>query len=159
AIEGYNPVHDLCRYVLNIAILAIKDQHKIDIQTFDFTLDPNSTRYKNEYPHPTIRCQLSHDALNRKIEAASDYPELKEEVKLALSCREQSSFGIEHLYETPLDFGIEGLPTTQPYYEKFGEERVKKGIYKKALRYTSHMQPLIKSLWEYYGLNKYCINA
>jgi hypothetical protein len=89
--------------------------------------------------------QLDPAALIRKRVAAENYPELKEEIDAAISKFGLEISATELLRPVPADLSAsyEG----RPFYETYGEDRVKEGHYHQVIRYREHVRPLMEALW------------
>jgi hypothetical protein len=146
AMEGFNPTHDLCRYITNAAALTAERRSGQAIANFAFLLvgPPNATRDR------CVSLQLDDKALARKRVAAENYPELKTEIDAAIS-----TFGLQMFAAEILCRVVSDLPETfsgKPYYEEYGENQVKEGHYQKVIRYQENVLPLIQALWRALGL-------
>jgi hypothetical protein len=145
AMEGFNPTHDLCRYMTNAAVLIAHRDTGRKIANFDFVLvaPPDTALESNR--NQCIRLQLDPAALTRKRVAAENYPELKEEIDAAISKFGLEIFATELLRPVAADLsaGFEG----RPFYETHGENRVKEGHYDQVVRYREHFRPLMQALW------------
>jgi hypothetical protein len=145
AMEGFNPIHDLCRYVTNAAVLAAQGPAGRTIANFDFVLVAPPDAAPAATRDQCVRLQLDPAALTRKRIAAENYPELKEEIDAAIARFGLGIFATEMLRPVTAD-----LSTTfdgQPFYETHGENRVKEGHYHEVIRYREHVQPLMETLW------------
>lgn len=163
AEEGYNPAHDACRLVINAAVQLVRRTSQKQIDNYDFTLTSSPFRSSNH----SRWFHLDNSAFERKISAARNYPELKQEVEAALEGAELFEGNPElnrQKHETfgelePNDFRSECLRPIdgqdvstasfnghQPFYEIYGEKQVNAGHYKRVLRYREHMVPLAAAL-------------
>jgi hypothetical protein len=69
AIEGFNPVHDACRLILNGAVQIVRRRTGRDVRNYDFLLHG-----RLEPSHPgSIVLRLDEVALDRKLAAANAY--------------------------------------------------------------------------------------
>ncbi|HZE57751.1 MAG TPA: hypothetical protein VE031_07840 [Chthoniobacterales bacterium] len=145
AMEGFNPTHDLCRYLTNAAVLRAARETGRKIANFDFTLVGPPDAAPAEIRDQCIRLQLDDAALARKRIAAENYPELKEEVDAAIS-----QFGLQ-LFATELLRPVTAHFLTacadRPFYETHGENRVKEGHYDQVIRSRENVLPLMQALW------------
>src|SRR5688572_26672850 len=78
---------------------------------------------------------LDDDALERKLAAARDYPELNGEVEAALRLLGRDIFRSECLRPAANNAALEDLVEIPPFYERHGENRVREGIYGHVIRY------------------------
>lgn len=144
ALEGFNPVHDLCRVLVDAATMVVRRRTGLRIDSFDFPL---------EAPPDTpggaggdLRLVLDDRAVARKIAAARAYPEMAAEVERALAGHGQTAFAIERLRPVvPLRPLPEQL-TAPPLYEHYGEARVAAGQYREVLRLSEHFAPFTETL-------------
>jgi hypothetical protein len=145
AEEGFNPTHDLCRYLTNAALYLAERETRRKISNFDFVLDAPPDTAPPEIRRQCIRLHLDGPALTRKRLAAENYPELKAEVDAAIARFGLKIFATELLrpvvVEPPTDFD------SQPFYETHGANRVNEGHYEEVIRHRQHVLPLIQALW------------
>ncbi len=142
AVEGFNPGHDVCRLVINAALLR-SSRHPAN---FEFPLEAAPEDCPPEGRAEAIRLELDGDALQRKLAAAAGYPEMAHEMERALANHGRASFGVEHL--RPVRYGLEigGRHPQPPFYETYGEKQVAAGIYREVIRFRDHMAPLAEGL-------------
>lgn len=148
AIEGYNPSHDLCRYLINRAVrtASIKLGYSIDNYRFPLVGHPSTGDITDE----CIKIVLTPDEIDLKLSAAQKYTEsvggtLASEVKESLAKYGEDAFGTEILYSEKSDSIVEEF-IQQPFYELYGEQQVKAGFYTFVIRYHEHIAPIIKAL-------------
>ncbi|HEY2290806.1 MAG TPA: hypothetical protein VGM86_08910 [Thermoanaerobaculia bacterium] len=142
AVEGFNPGHDVCRLVINAALLR-SGRHPAN---FEFSLEGAPEDCPPEDRAEAIRLELDGDALQRKLAAAAGYPEMAYEMERALANHGRASFGVECL--RPVRYGLEigGRHPQPPFYESYGERQVAAGIYREVIRFRGHMAPLAEGL-------------
>ena len=142
ALEGYNPAHDVCRMIIDAVCRRVAGRA---VENLEFSL----FGHPGEGPPPRSgserRLRLDDAALGRKFEAAEGYVELQDEVAASLEAFGRESFRAEVL-----------LPATRseptevpPFYESFGELRVRSGAYAEVLRYQEHVVPVQRALDAY----------
>jgi len=170
AAEGYNPVHDLCRVVIDAAVALIDRGAGRALANFDFPLVGRPDAYGDSRPDGTIRLILDEAAFQRKLQRAFSYPELAEEVRAALDGRRHEIDSLQTAPErsatpdpwrqaTSIDaFRVEYLRringrTTEaafrdapPFYERYGERQVALEYYREVIRYREHLRPLIEAI-------------
>src|SRR5437762_7018935 len=146
AMEGFNPTHDLCRYLANAAILIAERESRHRIANFDFPLVGLPDTAPAGLRDRCVRFALDERALARKRAAAENYPEMKTEVEAAISRFGLEVFAIELFRPVTSDLAMT-LPG-EPYYETHGENRVKEGHYLEVIRYRQHVEPLIRALYD-----------
>jgi hypothetical protein len=141
ALEGFNPTHDICRYIINGIVAEMeKDNPQKPILNYDFLLDkiPDMSSQKKN----NLSFELSPTELEMKIKAALDYPELKAEVEMAIERFGVSSFSWE-LYSRITDLNqISNWKNPFPYYEEIGRKRVASGAYKNCIEFEKHIKPI-----------------
>lgn len=145
AMEGFNPTHDLCRYITNAAVLTADRTSGRKTANFDFVLVAPADTAPVEIRDRCARLQLDESALTRKRIAAENYPELKEEIDAAISKFGLKVFATELL--RPVTANLSGGFDSQPFYETHGENRVKEGHYHRVIRYREHFRPMMEALW------------
>jgi hypothetical protein len=148
AIEGYNPAHDLCRFMINSAIeIASRSQGRV-IANFDVLLTSELGDYAAETLADAVWLDLNSDDLSRKLEVARGYCELAAEVDGLLKKTGIAGLKTECLRRASRGLVDNNLVNT-PYYEIYGERQVAAGHYKQVLRYREHILPLAHALWDY----------
>ena len=148
ALEGYNPSHDLCRYLINGAVLLAGRRSGRLIENLDFPLVGRPDVCPAHLLPSAVRLSLDDAALDRKLHAAEEYAELKPEVEAALKSVGKDGFRYECLrpVEVPDSFDPPEIP---PFYERHGEKRVKEGVYQGVIRYHEHLRPLAEFFWKH----------
>jgi hypothetical protein len=145
AVEGFNPGHDVCRLLLNAALLRLRHADR-RLENFEFPLEGPPHVCPPEDRPGAIVLELDEDALQRKLEAARSYPELAAEVDKAFASYGWEPFRVECL--RPVRYGLEIGHRFEhpPYYETYGERQVAAGIYREVIRFRDHLAPLAASL-------------
>lgn len=154
AMEGFNPSHDICRFLINAAVALVRQRTRRELGNFDFLLDGSPRDCPADLQDRAVRVELEDEALARKLAAAQGYPELRAEAETALA-----RFG-PHLFRTEwlrpvADWrqGLDGMASEPPHYERVGEGRVSSGHYRDVIRYRENVRPLVKALWRDAGLS------
>src|SRR6266550_6442484 len=76
AFEGYNPMHDVCRLVIDAAVTAAKRAREHCVANLEFSL-VGQERVCHKAPHVDGICRFLDDsAFARKLLAAEEYAEL-----------------------------------------------------------------------------------
>ncbi len=148
AVEGYNPGHDVCRLLLNAAVLRLEAEGRT-IANFDFPLIGAPDDCLAAERGAALRLELDEEALQRKLAAARTYPELAAEVDAALANHGSDRFRVECLRPVRYGLDIAGLTSHPPFYETHGEKRVAMGLYGEVIRFQSHLAPLATGLERY----------
>ena len=141
AVEGFNPAHDVCRLVIDGAVLIVRRRTGREVRNYDFLLDG-----PHEPSSPgSIVVRLDEVALDRKLAAARAYPEMRAEVEAALGRYGRQAFAMECL--RPVATGPESrFDEELPGYEHFGERRVTEGRYSEIIRYRDHVRPVAMAI-------------
>ena len=146
AVEGFNPGHDLCRLLLNSALLRIERRRGGSPQNFELTLEAPPCEGLPENGSEAILLELDDGALQRKLASARSYPELAGEVERTLALHGQQAFRRECLQPVRYGLDIGHRFEHPPYYERYGEQQVAAGIYREVVRFRDHLAPLAASL-------------
>jgi len=145
AVEGYNPGHDVCRLLLNAAVLRLEAEGR-RIANFDFPLVGAPDDCPAESFSGALRLELDEESFQRKLEAARTYPELAGEVEAALAAHGSDRFRVECLRPVRYGLDIAPLVSQPPFYETHGEKRVALGLYGQVIRFQEHLAPLAAGL-------------
>jgi hypothetical protein len=127
ALEGYNPVHDLCRVLIDCVceLLDITDPKR----NLAFSL----TGVLESTPE-SLMVRLDDAGLARKLAAARAYTAVEADVQRLID----AAGGIEGFRVEVLrpQCGRQWRPAAfPPYYETFGRQRIRDGVYREALTY------------------------
>jgi hypothetical protein len=144
AYERYNPLHDVCRLIVNAAVRLASKAKGYRVGNFEFSL-ANRPGCTTEVPPGGIEVTLDETALARKLTAAKGYAPLAGEVFAALEKTTADAFRVECLCPADLNAGHnhnDGIP----FYETYGEQQVAAGYYNQVLRYHEHIRPLAEAL-------------
>lgn len=147
AFEGYNPMHDVCRLIINAAVTSAQRATGHHIANLQFS--PVQPGACHDASHPNRFCRLLDEAaLARKLAAAKAYAELAGEVLAALERTSTDAFKVECLRSVDpaaADYACD----EPPFYEAYGEKQVAAGYYQQVLRYDEHMAPFAAALRRY----------
>ena len=144
ATEGYNPVHDVCRLLIDTAVRLVETQGGPRIVAFDFPLLGRPDVCPEERRSGTIVLHLDDEAFARKRAAAAAYGALAGEIGPIIAQLGEEVFRVECLRPVePWESQKEG---ERPEYERIGEERVAAGYYQHVIRYRHHIAPLADAL-------------
>jgi hypothetical protein len=154
AMEGFNPSHDICRFLINAVVSLVRQRTERELGNFDFLLDGSPRDCPADLQDRAVRVELEDGALERKLAAAQGYPELRAEAETALARFGSQLFRTEWLRPVA-DWrqGLDGMAEEPPHYERVGEGRVSSGLYADVIRYRENVRPLVKALWRDAGLN------
>lgn len=149
AIEGYNPIHDLCRSVINAAVELANKRKTNRIANFDFLVVGLPDLRSDESRGGEVWLSLDEVALERKLEAAKSYIELRDDVGRMIDEGGIASFRFEALRPVISGVRTDGLVQEPPFYERYGERQVAEGYYHRVIRYREHILPLAEALENY----------
>jgi hypothetical protein len=146
AVEGVNPGHDVCRLLLNAALQWLEKNKGLSINNFEYPVEGPPDECVAEDRPASIFLQLDDDAYRRKVDAASAYPELGQELRRVLAIHDVNVFRVECF--RPVRYGLEIADRfTHPcVYERYGERQVAAGIYREVIRFRDHVAPLAAEL-------------
>lgn len=146
ALEGYNPMHDVCRLVINAAVSVAARARGHRVTNFEFSLTGQSVCHEPVHSDGICRL-LDDDAFARKMAAAKGYAELAGEVDATLKRTSADALRVECLRPVRAEGDYRGDQV--PFYEQYGEKQVAAGYYHRVLRYREHLAPLAESLRHY----------
>lgn len=147
ALEGYNPMHDVCRLVINAAVTAARRTRGHRVANFEFSLIGQLVCHETH--HSEGSCRLLDDAaFARKMAAANGYAELAGEVHATLERTSTDALKVECLRPVAPGPGDDRCDQP-PFYEQYGEKQVAAGYYHRVLRYREHIAPLAEALRHY----------
>lgn len=145
ALEGFNPIHDLCFVMAQAASRLASRRSNRPLAHFDFPLEAAPTALASP-DDETTRIDLDEAAWERKMAAVSAYGILRDEAERAFSQHGRTSFRTELLRRVPEVEDLTLLVTEPTHYETFGQRRVEEGIYDRVLRFRDHFLPLATDL-------------
>jgi hypothetical protein len=150
AIEGYNPSHDLCHYLLRTAVRLVRERAGLLIETFEFPVVAGPPT-EDDGGDGAVLLRLDEAAVDRKLAAARDYEELRDEVTAAVARDGRDSLAVECLRRSDGEQAEARLSREAPFYESYGEKQVAAGHYDVVIRYKQHFEPLVRALDAFRG--------
>ncbi len=148
AFEGYNPMHDVCRLVINAAVTVASRARGHCVANFEFSLVGQPGACHEPRHASGIQRVLDEAAFARKMAAAKGYAQLASEVLAVLERTSTDAFRVECL--CPVDPSAGDYRCDDPpFYEQYGEKQVAAGYYHQVLRYNEHIAPLAEALRRY----------
>jgi hypothetical protein len=144
AMEGFNPVHDVCRALIDAAVALIATRRGRVLRNYEFSLHEGFTAKVSDAG--ALMIDLDPQALDRKVAAAREYPEMRGEVEAALARVGFSAFASECLRPSSRHLKMAEFAVTAPWYEEYGERRVAEGRYGEVIRYRQHVLPVLSAL-------------
>jgi hypothetical protein len=144
--EGFNPTHDVCRLIINTAVrLVAEGRAGTPLANLAFNLMERISSDKGARNGKVEHLRLDDGALERKLTAALDYPELAGEVATARARWGDEAFRTETFRHA--DTFERWTPGAEsPFYERYGTDRVSAGVYRELITYEHHIQPLTQAL-------------
>jgi hypothetical protein len=152
AIEGYNPVHDLCRFMINTAVRIANRKRNQPLLNFEVFLTSHAGNLPEKISGD-MWLDLDEESLSKKLEAARAYPEIASDVDRILNQDGVHAIQTERLHLARNGSPGDGAAET-PYYELHGEKQVAAGHYEHVLRYREHVIPVVEAL-RYYSEKAY----
>jgi hypothetical protein len=141
-LEGFNTSHDLCHYLVAAATAHLPERARPEVREFPLEAPPASWAGEG-----SDVLALDGAALTRKVQAAGAYTELAAEVRSSLSQMGEAAFAIESMRRVRPGPDPNAPPGTPPYYETFGERRVREGVYPVVIRWVDHVRPVVNHFW------------
>src|SRR5688500_1912241 len=151
AVEGFNPSHDVCRYVINAAVRAASAASGRPIACYAFPLESAPDACPESVRARALQVHLDDAMLDRKLRAAHAYAELRSEVEHTLERFGAEPFRTEWLWPVDLTDPYGWDPCRIPYYESYGAQRVTSGAYQHVVTFREHVKPLADALWCHRG--------
>jgi hypothetical protein len=143
AMEGFNPVHDVCRALIDAAVALIAARGRV-VRNYEFSLQEGFA--VDDSDAGALMVDLDPQALDRKVAAAREYPEMRDEVEAALARAGSAAFASERLRPSSRQVKMTEFAVTAPWYEEYGERRVAEGRYREVIRYRQHVLPVLSAL-------------
>ncbi|SDA11017.1 hypothetical protein SAMN05216315_102105 [Nitrosospira sp. Nsp18] len=168
AIEGYNPVHDLCEALVRTGVGIARNANDADSNenadkksngtprsirhyTIPLMNDPRPATGSMEAEHHAI--ELTPLRFKQKLEAMRSYAAsaggiLQEEVGDAFHNFGEQAFAREYLFAAaaPGQEPERRFSRQKPFYETYGEQKVAAGRYQSVIRFREHVLPIVNHL-------------
>jgi hypothetical protein len=151
AVEGFNPGHDICRLIVNAALMRVEAERGRWPGNFEFTLEgPPDACTPQDRDHAIV-VALDESAYRRKLDATRAYTEVAVDVTRIVKSHDVGAFRVECL--RPVRYGLDisrrfEHPAT---YEGYGEKQVAAGFYAQVIRFRDHVAPLAARLDRHVG--------
>jgi len=145
AVEGVNPAHDVCRLLLNAAVVRLARRGR-RVTNFEFPVEGRPDDCPAEDRADAIRLELDDAAYGRKVAAVETYPGMKVDVDRILGKFGPAAFRTECLRPVRYGFDIANRFAHPPVYECYGEQQVAAGFYREVIRFRAHLAPLAERL-------------
>ena len=138
AWENYNPSHDVCRVV---AELAVERASKLASRTIPLFEYPVVHPFAITSVEGEVVIRLDEDAVGRKLASAHAYSELRGDVEEMLHASRGEDLRLEILRPAQAP-----VTSEKPFYETRGEQQVAARRYDVVLRYGQHLAHFLDSL-------------
>lgn len=168
ACEGWNPVHDIWRSVVDTAVMLASQRLGSEIRNFEFLLFGSHAAAAATCSSNSIVVELDQAAYERKLASGEAYQELHAEVAAAMKGSTSAIVSSPEL-SAELDRRLGGLngdsyrvellrpanetpsvsATGPRVYELYGEMMVARGRYREAIRHDRHLAPVEAALREH----------
>jgi hypothetical protein len=146
AAEGFNPTHDLCRGVIDSAVLLAERTSGKRITNFEVCLTEWEQNGRGTvHDERCVHWTLDDCRLEQKLGAAEQYAELADEVQRAIALRGRGYFRSECLRHT-VSMDAAHFDADRPGYEAWGEQRVAEGRYQTVIRFEQHVLPIMQAV-------------
>src|SRR5262245_7705605 len=146
AVEGVNPGHDVCRLLLNAALLLLESKGGRELKNLEFLLEGPPQECSFQDRADGIVLELSDEAYRRKLKAAHTYSEIAVDFTRLAANHDLDAFRIECLRLVRYQMDIGGCFAHPAVYETYGEKQVAAGFYREVIRFREHVAPLAKGL-------------
>ena len=154
ASEGFNPTHDICRVLVNAAVVIAERNGGRRITNLAVALAEGELSLETKHDSSCRHFVLDDLLLKRKLEAAANYKEMRAEVQRALTHLGAEYFRTECMRET---MQVSTARPAVPFYENWGERRVREGKYAEVIRLREHMLPIMAHVMDHAGQARACI--
>lgn len=146
ALEGFNPSHDICRYLINSIVTEVKNEIDVTIDNYEFfqeNVSQNKTLLKSD---EDIQIKLNKKEFDNKLKVCLDYSEIKFELDKFINLYGEDFFMIEYFRKIKNTEQIKTWDSKYPYYEEFGRKRIKEGTYSELISFENHMKIIALAL-------------
>jgi hypothetical protein len=161
AAEGYNSIHDLCRFVVDASVAKLK-RDGYDLESFDYAVVNKPDDCAPEMVEQALWLKLDDQTFSRKLSSARTYyPELLEEFFAAIGNGAGpmsqyfgltgkgdgaglEAFRVECL--RPCAAAKASSNGSKPFYELHGERQAAAGRYDQVIRFHEHIAPIAERL-------------
>jgi hypothetical protein len=142
AVEGVNPGHDVCRLIINAAVMLLEAATGRRPANFEFALEgPPDVCTPPDGDHAIV-LRLNEDAYRRKLAAARAYAGVAVDVARLTGNHDVNAFRVECLVPVRYGFDIGDRFEHPAIYEAYGEKQVAAGIYLETIRFRDHVAPV-----------------
>lgn len=143
-MEGFSPTHDLCRAMINAAVLRVERKTGRNLVNLEFPLESLTPPADSQN---AVVITLTDEQFARKRQAAlTAYPPLAAEIERLISKYGEAGFKTEFLTPANGKDGLTWEQTEPPYYETYGRQQVALGHYRELITHAEHIRPVVESL-------------
>jgi hypothetical protein len=146
AVEGFNPVHDVCRFVVDGAVAMLRQQTGREIRNYEFVLDAPPESDPEPSRGGTLWLRLDEAAVERKLAAVRAYPEMHDEVEAAIQRFGRPALALECLRPAATRSRLARFDSEPPLFDLFGQIRVSQGVYREVILYREHVLPVFTAI-------------
>ena len=147
ALEGYNPAHDVCRFIINAAVARANRQMVQPLENLEVLLTGERHKHPERVEQERL-LTLDSESCAQKIEAVRSYIEIGADVDDILARQGIQAIQIERLRHVCGCKSCEAFESV-PFYEIHGEKQVRAGHYERVLRFDEHVRPIAEALTEW----------
>ena len=147
--EGFNPTHDLCRYMINCIVTNYGKLLDKPLPNFEFYLDGPPHICPEGLNDKSIWLRLTDEEFDRKFEACKNYPEIFRDLQELVSKHSREPFKTECLWPVQDINRFKNWATDEPYYEIYGKKRIGENAYEQVITFKDHLEPLAGKLAVY----------
>ena len=146
--QDYNPIHDLTHAVARAAVHLAASRLDEDISFFDYAVvaDDQSVCVQAE----ACRINLTPVECARKMAAMNAFPDIADDIDALVGQLGRGAISVEILNVAAPHAGL-GPRAIAAWYETYGAERVRTGIYKEVLT-GAHVSRIAEHLARTFGL-------
>ena len=151
APEGINPTHDLCRFLIDEAVKVVEQISGRQVRNYEFALESPPTDCHKELISEALWLHLDEEALDRKLQAAMNYTELRGETEEGLRLFGKQAFALECLRPSTTRMVMENFEREPPTYERIGQEGIERfgkkfGQYEQVITFQGHVKPVMQAI-------------
>ena len=139
-------MHDVCRFLIDGALAMMQRETGRPVRNYDFVLDSPPDMCPEPLRAGALWLRLDEAALERKLEAARGYPELRDEVQSAVQRFGRQAYAVECLRPAATRSMLARFETEVPAYERSGQVRVRERLYREVIRYREHVLPVLSAI-------------
>ena len=141
AVEGFNPSHDVCRFVIDGAVALASRRTGRPIDNRDFVLEARPDTCPEASRDAATWIRLDDAALDCKIDAALHAPSCGPRCTARWSASAAAPSPLECLRPVTAALAAD-VDSELPFYERYGEQRVREGRYAEIIRHRQHVLPV-----------------